>query len=57
MRSRSLVFGEEVGDDDATDETSVDAESCEFADIVDVYDSSASLWDEEPEDTDVDALR
>ena len=50
------MSGEEVGDEDAIDETSVEAESCEVCDIVEVSDSSAELR-EEPEDTDVDALR
>lgn len=57
MRSSSLLPGEEVGNGYAIDETSVDTVSREVVDIVDVSDSSAELWEEDPEETDVDALR
>lgn len=52
-----MISGEEVGDEDAIDETSVNAVSREVCDIVDVSDSFAELREEELEDTDVDAFR
>lgn len=57
MRSSSLLPGEAVGDENAIDETSVDTVSREVVDIVDVSDSSAELRVDDPEETEVDALR
>lgn len=57
MRSRSLLSGEAVGDDETIDEASVKAVSREVVDIVDVSDSSAELRREDPEETEADALR
>lgn len=52
----SLASGEEVGDEDAIDETSVKVVSREVCDVDEVSDSSAELR-EEPDDTEKDALR
>lgn len=52
-----MARGDEVGDEDAIDETSVKAVSRELCVVDEVSDSSAELRADEPDDTEKDAFR